>query len=130
MARSRSSYRPSWRPLHLHRLRLGRFSGGAAALSLCPDGARGRLRNERILPSVRTLVPALINALLAKEAEQNRHGEKDSWFNRQFEKFRDGYTAILDWSLQRRPAVFAVFLLLVSSGAVLLPFVGGTFSPP
>ena len=77
----------------------------------------------------RTLVPVLINALLAREVVQQNHGTKKSWFNDQFEKFRDGYTGLLDWALHHRPAVFGVFLALMASGVALLPFVGRDFFP-
>ncbi len=77
----------------------------------------------------RTLVPIMINTLLAKEVVQEKHDAKESWFNRQFEKFRDGYTGLLAWALHHRPAVFGVFLLLVASGVILLPFVGRDFFP-
>jgi CzcA family heavy metal efflux pump len=76
----------------------------------------------------RTLVPVMINTLLAKEIAQQKH-EKESWFNRRFEKFRDGYTGMLDWALKHRSAVLGVFLLLVASGGILLPFVGRDFFP-
>ncbi|MCW3056029.1 MAG: acriflavin resistance protein, partial [Chthonomonadales bacterium] len=77
----------------------------------------------------RTLVPVLINTLLAKEVAQAKHGEKESWFNRQFEKFRDAYTGMLDWALRHRPAVLGIFVLLIASGGILLPFVGRDFFP-
>ena len=77
----------------------------------------------------RTLVPVLINTLLAREVVPQKHGTKKSWFNDQFEKFRDGYTGLLDWALHHRPAVFGVFLALMASGVALLPFVGRDFFP-
>jgi CzcA family heavy metal efflux pump len=77
----------------------------------------------------RTLVPVLIKTLLTKEVAQEKHGKKESWFNRRFEAFRDGYTGLLDWALGHRPAVLGVFLLLMASGAILLPFVGRDFFP-
>ena len=50
-------------------------------------------------------------------------------FERSFETFRDTYLGMLAWNLRHRRTVFAIFLVLAASGAVLLPYVGQDFFP-
>src|SRR6266540_3966215 len=83
----------------------------------------------------RTVVPTMVQYLLPSELDEG-HGPATSAlarfhqaFNRGFERFREGYLDALGWTLQHRPAVFAIFGLGVLSAAVLLPFVGRDFFP-
>src|SRR4030095_10302285 len=50
-------------------------------------------------------------------------------FESAFERLRSGYVALLAWNLAHRKAVFAAFVVLIASGAALLPFVGEDFFP-
>ena len=78
----------------------------------------------------RTLVPVMIRYLLPREALAHQRGEEpETWFHRGFERFRDGYTELLGYALNHRPAVFCVFGILLASGAFLLPQVGRDFFP-
>src|SRR6266498_3539201 len=79
--------------------------------------------------------PSMVQYLLPSELDEG-HGPATSAlarfhqaFNRGFERFREGYLDALGWTLQHRPAVFAIFGLGVLSAAVLLPFVGRDFFP-
>jgi len=81
----------------------------------------------------RTIVPTMVDYLLP--AELNR-GHGSGWFGRlhaaferRFEQFRDAYVALLQWNLQHRLAVFAIFGLIVASGLLILPRVGRDFFP-
>jgi CzcA family heavy metal efflux pump len=83
----------------------------------------------------RTIVPTMVDYLLPAELKHG-HGASQGWFGRfhaaferRFEQFRDFYISILHWNLQHRVAVFVVFVALVASGFVLLPFVGRDFFP-
>jgi len=95
----------------------------------------------------RTLVPTLVNYLLPAEAAahapRETNGEPDAAshgatglfgrahesFDRAFEATRARYSAALSWALAHRRIVFASFLAIVASTAVLVPFVGQDFFP-
>ena len=83
----------------------------------------------------RTLVPTMVDYLLPAELAHG-HGQPQGWFGRmhaafehRFEQFRDAYSAVLQWNLDHRKAVFTLFAVVVASGALLLPFVGRDFFP-
>ncbi len=83
----------------------------------------------------RTIVPTMVDYLLPAELAHG-HAAGSGWFGklhaafeRRFEQFRDAYVALLRWNLQHRPAVFAIFGLIVVSGLVVLPRVGRDFFP-
>ncbi len=50
-------------------------------------------------------------------------------FEAAFERLRSGYVGLLAWNLAHRKTVLAAFVVLVASGAALLPFVGQDFFP-
>src|SRR4029078_1581550 len=50
-------------------------------------------------------------------------------FEKRFEQFRDVYARVLEWNLRNRKAVFALFAVVVTSGFLLLPWVGRDFFP-
>ena len=63
-------------------------------------------------------------------------GIKKSWvwrlhegFEHQFEKFRGGYTAALDWALAHRPLVITAFAVLFVGSLGLYPLIGQNFFP-
>ncbi len=91
----------------------------------------------------RTLVPTLVKYLLPGEL---RHHQIESdnghpttsrnliWrlhyaFNRQFEKFRNGYWNSLAWTLSHRLVVFILFITFFVSSMALIPFIGQDFFP-
>ncbi|HEY2253039.1 MAG TPA: efflux RND transporter permease subunit, partial [Planctomycetaceae bacterium] len=82
----------------------------------------------------RTIVPTMVDYLLP--AELAHHGEAHGWFGRlhaeferRFEQFRDLYASLLNWNLQHRKTVFALFAVIVTTGFVVLPWVGRDFFP-
>ncbi|MBV9507326.1 MAG: efflux RND transporter permease subunit, partial [Acidobacteriia bacterium] len=90
----------------------------------------------------RTLVPTMVHYLLKGEAEMYQQGEGDAgaqgsgpiWkvhhaFNRRFERFREGYSKRLEWSLHHRGWVVAVFALFVAGSLLLGLVVGRDFFP-
>jgi len=88
----------------------------------------------------RTIVPTMVNYLLPAEisahtAAHGRHAQPSLFarlhaaFERQFERFRDAYVAVLRWNLIHRRTVFVAFAGLVFSGFAILPFVGRDFFP-
>ena len=85
----------------------------------------------------RTIVPTLVRYLLGAEAHgeagagepSSVFGRIHAGFQRQFERLRTSYAAVLETALARRGRVFAIFGVIVVSGAVLLPFVGRDFFP-
>ena len=92
----------------------------------------------------RTLVPTMVQYLLGSEVDQYVHsehgesggGKKQSlfWrvhhaFNRQFEKLRTAYGAVLAWALAHRGVVVAAFILMVGGSAALFPLLGRDFFP-
>ncbi|HTE04777.1 MAG TPA: efflux RND transporter permease subunit [Planctomycetota bacterium] len=85
----------------------------------------------------RTLVPVMVEHLLSAElAREGRQGRLaaafsrvHAGFERSFERFADGYLAVLAWSLRRRAAVLGVMAATLLLGAALVPFVGRDFFP-
>jgi CzcA family heavy metal efflux pump len=87
----------------------------------------------------RTLVPTLVKYLLRAEIEMYRgHGDHAGagliWrihdgFNRVFERFRDRYRALLDWSLDHRPFVMGLFIAVPLASGLLYTVVGQDFFP-
>jgi len=83
----------------------------------------------------RTVVPTMVDFLLPAELAHG-HGAPSGWFGklhasfeRRFEQLRGAYVSLLEWNLTHRKQVFAVFAVLVVSGAVLAPWVGRDFFP-
>ncbi|QDU29158.1 Multidrug resistance protein MdtC [Anatilimnocola aggregata] len=83
----------------------------------------------------RTIVPTMVDYLLPAELAHG-HGNSNGFFGRfhkgferLFEQFRSLYVSLLEWNLQHRFIVFAVFGLIVVSGFVALPWVGRDFFP-
>ena len=92
----------------------------------------------------RTLIPTMVHYMLKPEVDMYRsgeHGESGTaeghpliWrihfaFNRQFERVRASYTGLLDWALDHRPAVLAVFLIFSIGSLGLVYLVGSDFFP-
>ena len=86
----------------------------------------------------RTLVPVMVNYLLAKEAAQHGQPARSSsnpftlfhrGFERGFEGFRKGYVGLLNWGLFHRMAIFLIFGALGVVSLFVLPFVGQDFFP-
>ena len=81
----------------------------------------------------RTIVPTMVDYLLPAELMRGHgsgwFGRLHAAFERRFEQFRDAYVALLQWNLQHRLAVFAIFGLIVASGLLILPRVGRDFFP-
>src|SRR5436190_1323803 len=83
----------------------------------------------------RTIVPTMVDYLLPAELA-HMHGEGHGWFcrlhaafERRSEQFRDLYASLLNWNLQHRTSVFAVSSVIVTSGLIVLPWVGRDFFP-
>jgi multidrug efflux pump subunit AcrB len=91
----------------------------------------------------RTLVPTLANYLLRPHAPHtDMHGLDGplapsrnplAWFQRgferRFERFRDGYRALLTLALARRGAFVVGFLVVVLGSFALVPYLGRDFFP-
>ncbi|MBV8880149.1 MAG: efflux RND transporter permease subunit [Planctomycetaceae bacterium] len=87
----------------------------------------------------RTLVPTLVKYLLRNElamyqSDASHAGAGLIWrvhdrFNGVFERFRGWYRAGLDWSLDHRAFVIALFLLIPAASLGLYPLVGEDFFP-
>ena len=83
----------------------------------------------------RTIVPTLVDYLLPAEIKHGHDaghgffGRMHAAFERRFEQFRLAYVGLLEWNLQHRKAVFAIFGAIVVSGFVTLPWVGRDFFP-
>jgi multidrug efflux pump subunit AcrB len=92
----------------------------------------------------RTLIPTMVHYMLKPEVDMYRsgqHGEGGTaegrsiiWrvhfaFNRRFERFRASYTGLLDWALDHRSAVLAVFLIFSLGSLGLVRLVGRDFFP-
>src|SRR5206468_813270 len=81
----------------------------------------------------RTIVPTMVDYLLPAELA-HKHGEARGWFGRlhaaferRFEQIRDFYATVLEWNLRHRKTVFASFAAIVTTGFVVLPWVGRDF---
>jgi multidrug efflux pump subunit AcrB len=92
----------------------------------------------------RTLIPTMVHYMLKPEVAMYRTGEHGEggtaeghpliWrihfaFNRKFERFRAAYTGLLDWALDHRPAVLAVFVIFSLGSLGLVYLVGRDFFP-
>ena len=92
----------------------------------------------------RTIVPTMVHYMLKPEVDMYRsgeHGESGTaeghpliWrihfaFNRQFERIRASYTGLLDWALDHRPVVLAVFVIFSIGSLGLVYLVGSDFFP-
>ncbi|QMW02400.1 efflux RND transporter permease subunit [Spirosoma foliorum] len=86
----------------------------------------------------RTLVPALADLMLKNEGHgAGEHGNKRpnafarfyNSFNAGFDRFQARYIGALEWVLNNRKSVLAVFLVIIVFTGVLLPFVGRDFFP-
>jgi CzcA family heavy metal efflux pump len=86
----------------------------------------------------RTLVPMMASYLLPKEVAQHQathnhnpsiFGRFSHAFERAFEALRGAYVWVLSWNLKHRVIVFAIFAIVLASGALLIPRVGQDFFP-
>jgi len=92
----------------------------------------------------RTLIPTMVHYMLKPEVDMYRTGEHGEggtaeghpliWrihfaFNRQFERFRAAYTGLLDWALDNRLPVLAVFAIFALGSLGLVYLVGSDFFP-
>ncbi|QIP11653.1 efflux RND transporter permease subunit [Spirosoma aureum] len=89
----------------------------------------------------RTLVPALADLMLRGEshgAGGSEHattqrtsffGQLYKGFNAGFDRFQTRYMSALEWVLNHRRAVLALFVAIVAFTVVLVPFVGRDFFP-
>ncbi len=90
----------------------------------------------------RTLIPTMVHYMLKPEAKLYAQGEEGEsaggsgpiWrahylFNHQFERLRAGYAALLDWTLDHRALVLAVFSIFVVCSMGLITLVGQDFFP-
>ena len=58
-----------------------------------------------------TLTPMLCARLLKPEGDR-RHNRLYEWSERAFERMRDAYDRSLHWSVDHRPIIFVVFLVI------------------
>ena len=72
----------------------------------------------------RTLVPLMILYLIKENTPLSKRG-----FEKGFEKFREGYSIILSWSLKNRKTICLSFAIVFCSTFLLLPFIGRDFFP-
>ncbi len=90
----------------------------------------------------RTLIPNMVHYLLKKEIDLYKEGENgepketDGWnwkihhaFNRKFDKVKDHYRGLLDWSLDHRAPFLIVFGIFVVGSFCLALVVGEDFFP-
>jgi len=84
----------------------------------------------------RTLVPVLVKYILKNEIQGHTAANSRNWFVRfqqgfvnGFEALRTRYLHLLRWGLVNRGMVFALFLLLLGTALVALPWVGQDFFP-
>ena len=89
----------------------------------------------------RTLIPTMVMYLLRKEASSYQAdgefiahssdiiGRFHNKFNHSFERFRERYQALLEWSLAHRRTVTISFLLFCFGSFLFLPFLGEDFFP-
>ncbi|MDB6122323.1 MAG: hypothetical protein JWQ71_1316, partial [Pedosphaera sp.] len=84
----------------------------------------------------RTLVPVLVKFILRNETHEQTSGNSANWFMRfqqgfarGFEALRTRYLHLLRWALVNRGVVFVLFLILVGSAFIALPWVGQDFFP-
>ncbi len=92
----------------------------------------------------RTLVPTMVHYMLgpevpiyaAGEGGHAAHIEGLNWvwrvhfrFNHRFERFRERYKEVLEWSLHHRKYVMILFVLMVAGSGFLVFFIGEDFFP-
>src|SRR5438034_1126685 len=84
----------------------------------------------------RTLVPVLVKFILRGETHEQSSAASGNWFVRfqqgfvrGFESLRARYLQLLRWALVNRGVVFVLFLLLLGTAFVALPWVGQDFFP-
>jgi multidrug efflux pump subunit AcrB len=92
----------------------------------------------------RTLVPTMVHYTLGPEVPIYAQGEGGhaahieglNWvwrlhlrFNHQFERFRERYRQVLEWSLHHRKYVMVLFVLMVAGSGLLVFFIGEDFFP-
>src|SRR5579863_1813744 len=90
----------------------------------------------------RTLIPNAVHFLLKPEVELYQKGEggdpaeAEGWnwklhhaFNQRFQRMRESYSRVLEWSLDRRAAVLIVFGIFVLASGALVLFIGEDFFP-
>jgi multidrug efflux pump subunit AcrB len=84
----------------------------------------------------RTLVPVMVEHMLAAELSHHASGGKKDIFERVhdrfnllFDKLRDFYLQLLSWSLDQSWAIVALAAFVLATGFALFPFVGRDFFP-
>src|SRR3984957_8738638 len=90
----------------------------------------------------RTLIPNMVHYLLKPEVELYQKGEGGepaeapqwNWrihhaFNQRFQRFRNGYSRWLEWSLDHRAGFLVGFGIFVVGSAALVFFIGEDFFP-
>ena len=92
----------------------------------------------------RTLVPTMVHYMLGPEVPIYAAGEGGhaaqveglNWvwrvhfrFNHHFERFRERYKDVLEWSLHHRKYVMVLFVLMVGASGFLVFFIGEDFFP-
>ncbi len=92
----------------------------------------------------RTLVPTMVHYMLGPEVPiyaegeggHAKHIEGLNWvwhvhfkFNDYFERFRERYREVLEWSLHHRNYVMVLFVLMVAGSGFLVFFIGEDFFP-
>jgi multidrug efflux pump subunit AcrB len=111
------------------------FLQGAARFLFSPLGMAVAFAMLTSYVLSRTLTPIVIRALLRTEQAQHAAGQS-TWlsrfhdrFNAGFDRFREGYTYVLERILHSRVAVPLVALGVVGAGGVLMTQVGSDFFP-
>lgn len=77
----------------------------------------------------RTIVPTMSHMLLAHDKESGVIWRVHEGFNYIFDKVKDQYRAMLDWSLSNRAIVFGVFAVFVAFSGWMATQVGEDFFP-
>lgn len=78
----------------------------------------------------RTLVPAMVNYLLRKEALlHHRPNRFAAAFDRSFDRLRTVYGSWLAWTLQHRAFAVVTFVLFVAGSLAMAPMLGRDFFP-
>jgi multidrug efflux pump subunit AcrB len=90
----------------------------------------------------RTLIPTMVHHMLKPEVKLYAQGEEGEtaggsgpiWrahylFNHQFERLRDAYGSLLNWTLDHRALTLTVFSIFVVCSMGLAPMVGQDFFP-
>ena len=77
----------------------------------------------------RTLVPVMINFMLASETSASYFENYRHKFEHYFHRFRARYHIALNWALHHRPVVLILFGMLFISALALVPLIGRDFFP-